>query len=839
MNGGNLPFSTDVQVGHSMYGNTYNDEYTKVLANLTYTGDGTPFSDYALGYIKTDDLPDVYRRTKVDFDPGGDSLKFDYATPDGNYPCGYMSTQGQSLPTYFSECTWRNGTLVRHGQCQQWRFINNCYPELSELGPAASSKNFQLILRGYYYMRGNDTPINLSNINIDVDDLEYFKGLISSKGVQNTYHYTTTVTYSGTTYNIDLPFNFDTFADIEVHVEDVNESGIYFNGFIVGYSFVTSNCMNFFVVEVPEIDSEGGYNRKWIVGGMRWAGTNAFMTIDGTNQNNITATYTSTSHNMNNTNTGAFGGLQGEFPVTSIGGVANNLTYLTKSGNVGCFRQQGLNNIHYIHRIFRTQEIEELLDIALYRESVNNISSTSYTVGRSSAIQVDSDDRFRAEQKEGNISDEAFKGGLRDWQYIDPDNDAPEDNGFDQNDFDPDNDIPEYTPDPPAPDEDIPDDENPEDISPEEKGDEGDVPFNTATPPSTSGFLTMYALAPIEVEDLGVQLWGSVNSQDPQTNLNMLKNFFALNGTNTTDYELSCADIFNYVISLKWYPFSVPAVAPISPITNLIIGSGTAPFSTPGRVLTKNMGYIPAGNVKIDWPTNTFIDLEPNTEISIFVPFCGTLNLPPSQVYGRTISLDYLVDFTTGACTAYIKAAGTDGTYPIGTLNGTMGFDILLTGNNAQTVAARAIQNNNTYRLNAIQETTSGIVKSVGQLVSKDVLGAFSSISSTLVDQGFDLAKQTLMQPTLQGVSPLQTGSITTLSSLGYIEPFIQIRRHPMFNKGAGYNSVGYVSDRKMRISDIKSGTFFQAVNPNLQKIKATKKELQTIASALANGCFK
>ena len=408
---------------------------------------------------------------------------------------------------------------------------------------------------------------------------------------------------------------------------------------------------------------------------------------------------------------------------------------------------------------------------------------------------------------------------LQDWQS--PDGDISD------NDYD--GEIPD--------DEDIPDDENPDDIEPGEKGDSGDTPLNFNTPHGLSGFTTMYALNINEVMQFGDVLWADIILDE--TKSVALKNFYTWTDSEPPSNAFSNADILDYVVSLRWYPFSITQYSTFQPSNKIWLGTGYHGYAPAARYITKSIGYIAGGSVKIPYDTKTFLDAEPNTSISIYVPFCGSIEVQPSLVLGRTLTLHYYVDFCTGTCTAYITASGNGATFVVGKINGTMGFDLLLTGNNASTMLARATAaNNNTY-LSGAQSVSQGVANALGQLVSKDPIGAMGSIVSSMVGTHFELEKSQQNQALLTGLSPLTCGSAASMSDLGMLQAFVQIRRHPMWNKGLDYGQVGYLSDRKITISNIKNGVLFQCINPELNTISATSEELSQIGAMLSSGVFK
>lgn len=488
----------------------------------------------------------------------------------------------------------------------------------------------------------------------------------------------------------------------------------------------------------------------------------------------------------------------------------------------------------WIHPYYDLSMVDKVL--GFLPKVMQNNSVPSYA-NLNFAPLVSSSNEFMGSLHTGSTNDPNFRNKLRRWQYIDPENPAPEDNGTENtNGYDMDNSEdkpefdPDYNPDEPsgggdAPD--IPDAETPLPINPDSRTDTGDVPMNIVLPPGVTAFTTLYALDQQDVNTFGADLWGKIGSKDADA----IASFYTVNGNNP-DYALANSSIIDYLISLRYYPFDVPnAIGQSTPVNGIRLGSGVAQFSPSCLVLEANTGFISGGKVKIP-SGSTFLDLEPFTSINFFVPFCGTLELPASIVMGRTVSLYYWFDLCTGSCTAYLSSVTSDGTQLIGTLNGTIGFDILLTGNNAQTLAARANIANNIWSLNQSQNLTNGIANAIGTL-NPLTLGA------TLVNSGFDYLKQRETQPLLTGVSPLQAGCQSSMAGLGYTQAFVQIRKHPLWNSGKGYDQIGYICDKPLGIGNLTAGTYFQAINPKLTSIPATAAELAQIESTLTSGAIK
>lgn len=76
-----------------------------------------------------------------------------------------------------------------------------------------------------------------------------------------------------------------------------------------------------------------------------------------------------------------------------------------------------------------------------------------------------------------------------------------------------------------------------------------------------------------------------------------------------------------------------------------------------------------------------FLDYEPYTTMTIYIPYCGFKEIPCNMVYGNTIRIKMAVDWLTGYCTAFITATDTDGNERLVTsVEGTCGMQKVFCG---------------------------------------------------------------------------------------------------------------------------------------------------------------
>lgn len=406
---------------------------------------------------------------------------------------------------------------------------------------------------------------------------------------------------------------------------------------------------------------------------------------------------------------------------------------------------------------------------------------------------ISPENEYLCEWLNGDFSE--IENDLRQWQYGD----------ISDNEYNPE-DLPPYEP---------PRDEN------ENTGDKITRPA-TLGAGGTLGFITQYALRAADLTELGGLLWTSIFTAD------YWKNYLFSLAVDTGSLDL--ASILNFFISLRVYPFplvNVPSYAAFG--NNMYIGTGLKPLTFANNLHTINnyCDYVPGGSATIwnrggkatffgDWRDYT------NTEITLYIPYCGTVQLNPGDVVGNTISVQYAVDFATGGCIAYVDLETGDGAgFPIAALPGQMGADIPLTATAAGQVAARLagdamnvagliggqIQNEIGVATGALRGNIAPSPASVGTLAGGLSGGLIGSAGGFAAGFGASiapgLAGQAINMLGRGAVSAPMMGGARGFASFGAPQtPYVQIRRgiYPDFaadimgNATAGVYTVGNLS---------------------------------------------
>lgn len=223
--------------------------------------------------------------------------------------------------------------------------------------------------------------------------------------------------------------------------------------------------------------------------------------------------------------------------------------------------------------------------------------------------------------------------------------------------------------------------------------------------------------------------------------------------------------------------------------------------------------YTGRTSVKVDFGTTTikerwgsYLDYEPYTEFSIYLPFIGIKPLKADDIMGKTISLMYNIDILSGGCVAYIRPAGGSVLYE---WSGQCALQIPVTARNYDNVF----------------QTAMSVVGAVGAAV---VAPASAPVLSGAVASAAVQAAAT--KPRIE-----RSGSVNGITGfLGQLRPYI-IRTIPEAFIPADQNKfIGYPAYINV---DLASVTGYNEVDSiHLENVTATGAELDEIESILKGG---
>lgn len=383
-----------------------------------------------------------------------------------------------------------------------------------------------------------------------------------------------------------------------------------------------------------------------------------------------------------------------------------------------------------------------------------------------------------------------------------------------------------YNPEPTKPDP------EPPEIEGEEENGGDDIELNDPSGIGGGfGFVTQYCITGAQITELGRKLWNGFSDITDYMN-----NFVYRVDPNTG--SVNFADIMEFFISLKVYPFPLGNVAAVSAAgQNMYIGSGAAPipFSSNLHTMDEFVAEMDCGTLSIPFWYGDYRDYE--LQIVAYLPYCGTAELNPGDVMGGTLSCKYYVDFSTGACIAYITCTTWDGhELIVATLPGQMGADIPLTASNANNIMARMYGDRLNVAENFLSSAKSA-ASGITAVLAGNVGGAVRAGISTFFDTDLHQQQQNAAIGERGAISaPMLSGGRGLAAFGSPTAVYVQIRT-PFYAVPENYaQSVGDPASSAVTIGDCTG--FCQFVNVDVSGIVTDAADQAAIRQALAAGVY-
>lgn len=313
--------------------------------------------------------------------------------------------------------------------------------------------------------------------------------------------------------------------------------------------------------------------------------------------------------------------------------------------------------------------------------------------------------------------------------------------------------------------------------------DPDDEPVEEETLPLPSiaglGFCTIYVPDETDLYNLAAYLWGG------NLDLNTFLKLFA--------------NPMDSILGLSAVPVSLPGSPSSVYMGGQILTGITLPRYT-GRTSVKvDMGTM---TIKERW--GAYLDYDPYTELSLYLPFIGIKNIKADDVMGKTISLMYSLDILSGACIAYIRPIGGSVLYE---WSGQCALQIPITGQNWDNIFSTAA-------------TTAAAIGSA--LFSPSAISAGAIASSAV--------QAVSAKPRVE-----RSGAVNGITGfLGQLRPYL-IRVIPDTYIPANQNKfIGYPSFVTINLSSLSGYNEISSIH--IEGIPATGNELSEIETLLKGG---
>lgn len=309
-------------------------------------------------------------------------------------------------------------------------------------------------------------------------------------------------------------------------------------------------------------------------------------------------------------------------------------------------------------------------------------------------------------------------------------------------------------------------------------------------------------------------------------------------GSNPSDYIVGAyVSVCNFGLSESTFPITIGPV-------DLSV---TVPSMVANKILFTDSGYFDCGSVDIDHFYSDFRDYAPYTQLELYLPLCGTVDLDTAYFMGHSVSITYYYDYNTMSCSACIYR---DGITLYKVVNGSIGAEIPLTsmrmGDYQNAIhALEQAQKQNEIRM-ATAMVSMGI--SAAGLLAAPVTGGASLGLTALGLNGVKSGIETVnavedinyniehKQPT-----PAQTGASEAQNAfcVGSMYPYLFIKRAKMledFDAEIYGHTVGYACNVNAHIGDMSGYTV--ATNIDTSGINATVDEINAIKQAFSKGVY-
>ena len=316
--------------------------------------------------------------------------------------------------------------------------------------------------------------------------------------------------------------------------------------------------------------------------------------------------------------------------------------------------------------------------------------------------------------------------------------------------------------------------------------DPADIPNLPTVSACDIGFMTMYNPTAQQLRSLSDFMWSGVFDLDT--------------------YKKLFSDPMQSIIGL--------AIVPVQPSTgsskNVMFGTIDSGVSM--TTLSSQYVQLDCGSVKLEKFVGSFLDSDPYTKISIYLPYVGIRQLSADDLMGGSIQVVYNIDVLTGACGCFIKHSTRGVLY---SYNGSCITNVPLTASNF----SGAIQNAVSAVISGIG-TVAGMATGAAPLTAMGVTGLLNSAANTAMNS----------KPSIQ-----RSGNLGGSAGIMSIQkPYVIIERPAYSVPSEVEKYVGQTSNITATLGNCKGFTMCEYIH--MQGCWGTENELKEIEALLKEG---
>lgn len=136
--------------------------------------------------------------------------------------------------------------------------------------------------------------------------------------------------------------------------------------------------------------------------------------------------------------------------------------------------------------------------------------------------------------------------------------------------------------------------------------------------------------------------------------LNQLSDFL-FTSTFYDNIKLLTNDPLESLCTAMYYPFDVYNHSACSAEHNLTLANVSTNVSVYDLDVSYNM-ILSMGEIDVTPYYGSYLDYSPHTEIELYLPYKGYVNLPTNDIMGKHLSVKYMIDFYSGVATILVYA---------------------------------------------------------------------------------------------------------------------------------------------------------------------------------------
>lgn len=351
----------------------------------------------------------------------------------------------------------------------------------------------------------------------------------------------------------------------------------------------------------------------------------------------------------------------------------------------------------------------------------------------------------------------------------------------------------------------------------EESGGEGEqdkhqdaipIPDNPLLSGVSAGFVTMYKLYEASMQTFAHDLF------DPDL-WSMVKQLFA------DPMDFICG-----ILILPFSPHTARSARPILQRTPLIAWTYYYP------VVEDQYAWVDCGTLEIPMYYKNCFDYNPYTKDSLYLPYCGNIDLNPDEVQGHTLRIKYRIDCATGDCVAFVARIATSGLTPveqvIAQISGNCGVRVPFGRQSFDNAITAGIQ---------LMSGAAGMIGGVAMLAGG--AGGLASGGKQLAEGLIASGVAGMTTSAVNGSKAHTERSGVMGASVGYMGvqyPYLirQIPHQSLPDKGAYRRLNGYPCNKSGALSDFQGFTCIESIE--LSGVGATEDEKTEILNMLSAG---